>query len=107
MKKLISFAAPGIVGLIVCLGSLAQVQPVNVPVNIKVHAILVDDALNQKPVPRLALVFVPSGVANAEPVTARTASTGLPNCNLRRERIDFPRPPRLNSKGKHTPGGWT
>lgn len=93
MKRLISLAA-----LLVALAvpALCQVDTAKVTI----RAILVDKELNQKPVPRLALIFVRSGIPNAEPISARTSFDGLAEVQLEPGTYQLSTPDPIEFQGK-------
>ena len=58
------------------LSLVSPAFPQNEKATLKVHVVLVDGNLNQKPVPRLLLKVERSDSAGAEAVTARTGFDG-------------------------------
>jgi S1-C subfamily serine protease len=65
--------------LLIAVSAFAQ-QPQTV--NVKIHAVLVDRDLNQKPVPHLELTITSLGNASGAPISARTALDGTAQVEL-------------------------
>jgi hypothetical protein len=67
---------------------------------VKVHVVLVDKDLNQKPVPKLTLVFALIDEANHEPATSKTGFDGLTELQLGTGKYRLSTPEAIEFQGK-------
>jgi S1-C subfamily serine protease len=69
-------------------------------VHLKIHAVLVDRDLNQKPVPRLALQIRNVAILSAEPIKTRTNLEGIGEVDLPAGRYEITTPDGVEFQGK-------